>query len=220
MKAIVGLFIFILPLLINSQNVNIGYIVASPVIGTNDINLQINSYCGNVHFLNNYNYTNNNSNFNIDVCYEGTLLLMPTNITSDITLSNANTTGYHEIIVNAYFRIGIIDPVNTCSNVINSYILTFDGPLTQQRFFTLDNNTFGTKKISLYPNPNNGTFSLDLPASTIDIKLEIIDLSGKVIYNNNNYTGSPIEIKYLAKGVYFAKLTQDQTNETLKFIVN
>ncbi len=199
----------------------INSVVFTPIIGTNDIDLSINSQCCQVHNLNNYNYTNNSPNHIIDLCYRDSGLLLPTNITSNIILTNINTTGNQNITLNSYYFF--VQSVTQCSSntVFNPPInLSFIAPLTAPRTFLLSENEFDIKKISLYPNPNNGIFSIDLPTNINKVALSIVDLSGKILYNLNDYSGNQIEIKNFAKGVYFAKITYEDKTEIEKFIIN
>jgi hypothetical protein len=217
-KNIFRILTLLVPFIINGQ-VNVGFIEATPITGTNNLNIRINSYCGNVHYLDNYEYSNNSNDFNVNVCYLNTPLLMPTNINSDLILLNANNSGFQNITINTYYKFGF-EPINTCSNLINIYNLSFEGPLTQSRIFTLNNTIFETKKVSLYPNPNTGTFSVDLPTNVSKAMLSIYDMAGKKILEVNEYSsGENIQLHHLAKGLYLVKVDSDETSETLKFVV-
>ena len=207
------------PFFMNGQ-VFVASIEASPIIGTNDLNIKINSYCSNVHSLDNHEYTNNASDYNVNVCFFNTVLLMPTNITNNIVLLNANNPGTQNITINTYYKHSI-EPVSTCSNLINVYYLSFEGPLTESRIFTLANDTFEQKKVSLYPNPNKGTFSIDLPVKLNNVSLFIYDVTGKKIFEVVNYSsGTPILINDISKGLYFINISTEQTSEILKFVVH
>lgn len=221
-KLVFRILLLLFPFFINGQ-VGIGSITISPIAGTNDIDLSIYSYCSQVHHLNNYEITNNTAETIVNLCYVDTGLLMPTNFTSHITLSNINTTGVQTVTVNAYYNY-TLGPTQPCNaNLISGTptSLTFDAPLTQPRIFTLANNTFELKKISLYPNPNKGTFSIDLPVTMNNVSLHIIDLSGKKIFDVTNYSsGTLISINDIAKGLYLVNVNTDQTSEILKFVVH
>ena len=73
---------------------------------------------------------------------------------------------------------------------------------------------------NLYPNPNNGTFTVELPEYTKDVRIEILNIQGDVIYsdvlvaNRNN-----INISDYAKGIYFVKLISDKTERVEKIII-
>ena len=221
-KLLFRLLLLLFPFYINSQVV-IGSITISPITGTNDIDLSIYSYCSQVHRLNNYEITNNTAETIVNLCYEDTGLLMPTNFTSHITLTNINTTGIQTVTVTAYYNyyLGLTQPCN--ANLISGTptSLTFEAPLTQSRIFTLANDTFEQKKVILYPNPNKGTFSIDLPVKMNNASLHIYDVSGKKIFDVANYSsGTPIQINDISKGLYFINVSTDQTSEILKFVVH
>ena len=82
---------------------HINSVTFSPVAGTNDITVSINSYCVDVHNLDGYVFTNNAPNHTIRLCYRDSGLLIPTTITANILLSNANTTGTQNFTINAYY---------------------------------------------------------------------------------------------------------------------
>jgi hypothetical protein len=221
-KLLFRLLLLLFPFFMNSQ-VGIGSITITPIAGTNDINLSIYSFCSQVHQLNNYEITNNTAETIINLCYVDTGLLMPTNFTSHITLSNINTTGIQTVTVTAYYNY-YLGPTQPCNaNLISGTptSLSFQAPLTQSRIFTLANNTFELNKVSLYPNPNKGIFSIDLPVKMNNALLHIYDVSGKKIFDVANYSsGTPIQINDISKGLYFLNVSTNQNSEILKFVVH
>jgi hypothetical protein len=69
-------------------------------------------------------------------------------------------------------------------------------------------NTFETgNELSVYPNPNTGIFTLD--GNFSDVKLEIINMTGKLIYSNNHVNaGNTVSIEnWLETGMYTLKIT-------------
>ena len=221
-KLLFRMLLLLFPFFMNSQ-VGIGSITISPIAGTNDIDLSIYSFSSQVHHLNNYEITNNTAETIINLCYVDTGLLMQTNFTSHITLSNINTTGIQTVTVTAYYNY-YLGPTQPCNaNLISGTptSLTFQAPLTQPRIFTLANDTFEQKKVSLYPNPNKGTFSIDLPVKMNNVSLFIYDVTGKKIFEVVNYSsGTPILINDISKGLYFINVSTEQTSEILKFVVH
>jgi len=200
----------------------INSVTFSPVPGTTDITVSINSFCCDVHSLVSHDYVNNTPNHTITLCYVDSLLLMNTTITSQISLSNANTTGIQNFTINSFYYLG--GPTGSCSanTVFNTPItLSFDTPLLVPRIFTLANDVFETTKFKLYPNPNDGEFSIDLPEAFGEIQLYIFDLSGKQVYTDFAYhSGNSIALINLSKGLYFAKVVSGQSTEVLKFLID
>jgi hypothetical protein len=80
-------------------------------------------------------------------------------------------------------------------------------------------NLTETIKASLYPNPNNGSFTLayDLNKTESNVQLVITDISGKLVYEKqldvlNNI--APISTVDLQTGIYFVQLI-NSTNKLL-----
>lgn len=223
MKIIIfRILILLVPFLINGQGIFSNELVSatlSPVIGTNDLELNVRSQCTEIHQFNSFNY-NFQANI-VNLCYRNSGLLMTSTINSIIILPNANLSGSQSLIINSYYFFGL--PEGNCnSNLVfdQPITLTFEGPLTQSRIFTLNNAIFETKKVSLYPNPNTGTFSIDLPINVSKAMLSIYDMAGKKILEVNKYSsGENIQLQHLAKGLYLVKVDSDETSETLKFLV-
>jgi subtilisin family serine protease len=72
----------------------------------------------------------------------------------------------------------------------------------------------------LFPNPNNGTFSITLNKQFTDITtFEIFDVFGKSIYKGSSDEHSfNVNILNLTSGMYMIKLSSNSYSETLKFI--
>jgi hypothetical protein len=73
--------------------------------------------------------------------------------------------------------------------------------------------------LAVYPNPANNTISIK-NASSMNIQgLAIVNMSGQIVKQINNYNGAQISVEDLRAGVYFVRvMNQDNTNSTLKFI--
>lgn len=82
-----------------------------------------------------------------------------------------------------------------------------------------------TSELSLYPNPNNGQFSLMIPSEFgLNLDIQILDLTGQLIYSkkylndtslNNNVS---IEHQNLASGIYLLRLSDGLKTSLIKFI--
>lgn len=77
------------------------------------------------------------------------------------------------------------------------------------------NHTF--EKILLYPNPSKNQIFFNTVIDTI----KIFDVNGKLVHKSNDYIpGKELNIDTLATGMYFIKITQKNTSQTLKLIKN
>lgn len=80
-------------------------------------------------------------------------------------------------------------------------------------------------EISLYPNPNNGTFSLRFQSGQkSSVTIKVYDQQGKEVYSevvknfNGEYLG-PLDLSAKWKGNYILKITQDDQTHIKKFII-
>ncbi|MCF8352751.1 MAG: T9SS type A sorting domain-containing protein, partial [Bacteroidales bacterium] len=94
-----------------------------------------------------------------------------------------------------------------------------------------DNSTVEIPKqeieaISIYPNPSNGRFIVELPATKDEVvELAIFNATGTLIHSESIETGSnasqkEIDFSELPKGLYFVSLKGQETNHSSKLILN
>jgi hypothetical protein len=77
------------------------------------------------------------------------------------------------------------------------------------------NNIIG---LNVYPNPNNGTFIVDLNNNTAKT-ITVTDVTGRIVYSIvTNETKQQININNLTNGVYFAKITSEGKTTTVKIV--
>lgn len=77
--------------------------------------------------------------------------------------------------------------------------------------------------LNVYPNPNTGTFTLELNANTdIDGKLYITSVDGKLVYNEfisgNGLITKSINISDLAEGIYYLRVETKTAVKTYKIL--
>ncbi|WP_293872564.1 S8 family serine peptidase [Flavobacterium sp.] len=83
-----------------------------------------------------------------------------------------------------------------------------------------DSDSLKINRAVLYPNPNNGSFSIMLNRSEVkDLAVTVFDVFGKLIYQTKtNQNEFDLNIPNLPTGMYMVKLSSNSINETLKFI--
>ena len=85
------------------------------------------------------------------------------------------------------------------------------------------NDISENNSLNIYPNPNNGEFTINANFNeTQNIKLDIVDMYGRVIYSdnyNNNIVNQNIDVKGFAKGIYYVRLTTDNNSMVKKVII-
>ncbi|MFL2585925.1 MAG: GEVED domain-containing protein [Parvicellaceae bacterium] len=112
----------------------------------------------------------------------------------------------NNIFVNSYFVTGLTESTNydfyvqaNCDNQISNWV----GPFNTT---TLDiSNPTSKKQVQIYPNPNNGLFSI---ISQEEItKIEVYDLIGKVIQNTEVSSNIlNLDLTSEPKGIYFVRV--------------
>ena len=77
-------------------------------------------------------------------------------------------------------------------------------------------------KLSLYPNPNNGSFYLNLPKNKNYENISIFDLNGRIVFTQDiSVQNTDIKLTLsLSKGIYFLQINNQQEIEKLRFIVH
>jgi hypothetical protein len=75
--------------------------------------------------------------------------------------------------------------------------------------------------VSLYPNPTEGTFTIELADFTSSVKIEILNTLGEVVYSN--LLTSPktmLDINEFADGIYLVGLTNGEKTNLIKLSKN
>ncbi|HET6989789.1 MAG TPA: T9SS type A sorting domain-containing protein, partial [Bacteroidia bacterium] len=78
--------------------------------------------------------------------------------------------------------------------------------------------------VSVYPNPNNGIFTLSVNANVGDMKIVITDLQGRVVYssNENNVNAGyvqQIDLQSETAGIYFIQISSNSEQRVDKISV-
>ena len=82
-------------------------------------------------------------------------------------------------------------------------------------FLNVDSHELGG--FTMYPNPTDGILNIISPTK---IEISISDISGKIIYKNNNIINeTTIDLTFLQSGVYFAKIKSDSAEKNQKIII-
>lgn len=107
--------------------------------------------------------------------------------------------------------------VSGCSNATSQNIIV-------EQCAGIEENSF-SKAVTTYPNPNNGKFNITISNANFDqLSISIVDLQGKEVYyemdkNNTAEYSKQIDVKSLAKGIYYIKLVTDADVAIQKLII-
>lgn len=85
----------------------------------------------------------------------------------------------------------------------------------------LATSDFEFQGFTMYPNPNNGSFTIKLTSNSENIKINVHDLRGRAIfeknYSNNGNFNQNINLNDIPSGIYLVTIT-DGTNKSIKRI--
>ncbi len=78
--------------------------------------------------------------------------------------------------------------------------------------------------VNVYPNPNSGEFTVSINANVGDVKMEILDMQGRVVYasaENNVQIGftKQISMNEMPNGIYMLRLTSNDGRRIIKISV-
>jgi len=87
----------------------------------------------------------------------------------------------------------------------------------------LANETFLESTFSIYPNPSKGSFNIEFKDLSSSYSVEVFDVTGKTIYENNFDQSSnlvqTINIQNATSGVYFINIKNDNGIVTKKLVI-
>lgn len=112
------------------------------------------------------------------------------------------------------WAVGPSTTVTSQHATFGSKSLTFSTVLGTEDFTTLD-------KISVFPNPSNGIFSISKNNLTTINKIKVFDTNAKLlkeIATDSNFNNT-IDISELSKGIYFMEISNDADQIVKKIII-
>ena len=101
--------------------------------------------------------------------------------------------------------------VGNCSDTINCQFVNYVG-LNESKIETL---------VTIYPNPNIGVFTVDLGANNQNYSVKIIDITGQIIYTQNQVSKSKllIDLNAVSNGLYFIEVKTSTHKTTKKILI-
>jgi len=135
--------------------------------------------------------------------------------------SNAGTTGSIGFMISGnelapgYYNMSVtgtdngVPPLNTTLNYV-IHILPAN--------ITTGIKTTENKQVSIYPNPNNGSFVIE-PNSTLKQLIQVYDVTGKIVLSQYIIGKTTIDASNLNEGVYSVSITGNQTKINKRLVI-
>jgi len=95
--------------------------------------------------------------------------------------------------------------------------LGFGIPNFETAFSTLDIKLYQLQTLDFYPNPVKGTIFINAPQSAT-VKVKIMDVLGKIIYQNLAHHTKSINLSFLPQGIYLLSLQTETQSKSFKLI--
>lgn len=200
----------------NISDVNLAVNVNHTYIS--DVNIALLSPAG-VNQINVFNRScTSNDNINATFDDQGTAIVCAVTITGNIVPTEALSI-YNGESATGNWLVGIRDLAAADTGSVNSYTLTV---CTQT--FTLATENFGLKDFRLYPNPNNGNFTVAFESNSgNDIKINVHDISGRMIfektYQNNGIFNQNLQLANTQAGVYLVTVLDGEHKTTERIVI-
>jgi len=79
----------------------------------------------------------------------------------------------------------------------------------------------GDKTVNVYPNPNNGVFTIQIPGYRPDtpMQLNIVNIYGQVVYSANDFRGGEVDMSGAIQGMYVLMLNDGARQYKKSFVV-
>ncbi|MCB0803451.1 MAG: T9SS type A sorting domain-containing protein [Flavobacteriales bacterium] len=111
--------------------------------------------------------------------------------------------------------------------VIRGSSFTGDVSIDDVQLYDKSNNVLETANqlngITVYPNPSNGVFNINIPSDSKNLRLEVTDISGKVVQeafiNKASNSIYKLDLSKLSKGIYLMKVSDNNYSKSEKLII-
>ena len=115
------------------------------------------------------------------------------------------TTGFHYTTSNSNLKFHAF--IHGCSQPGNSFKHSNEGE-TEGEVEEVPLENIDVNSITIYPNPNNGQFRVDIEGGAVTASIEVFDFIGKKVFDKTS-SGNKfiIDIIDQARGIYFVKVT-------------
>ena len=119
------------------------------------------------------------------------------------------------------WRVAVSDVTAADSGTFNSFTLTLCQTTTT---YQLSNESFGLSNFKIYPNPNNGNFTVQFDSNSgNDIKVAVHDIRGRQIfdksYANNGLFSENLSLSNVQAGIYLVTVQDGEKKEVKKIVI-
>jgi photosystem II stability/assembly factor-like uncharacterized protein len=136
-----------------------------------------------------------------------------------MTTGEGNETHWHELTIRGFYSnnnlVGQLRlSSDSCGNALSNLVRTDN--------LGVDDDYIVSKFITIYPNPNNGTFYFSLKDTNSKVKAEIYNLSGQKVFEASNFEIQPQNEVHFApqsKGFFLIKINDGENTYNEKIMI-
>ncbi|MEA5260972.1 carboxypeptidase regulatory-like domain-containing protein [Arcicella aquatica] len=113
-------------------------------------------------------------------------------------------------VVNNSGKYSVKISKNGCSNISDyfNFIITAEEP------------KLNIIPVKMYPNPNNGSFWIEVPETLKTWQINVTDVKGSVVFTNKYTDNSKVYVDTaLPTGIYLISITSERKHQVIKFVV-
>ncbi|MEW5677523.1 reprolysin-like metallopeptidase [Flavobacterium enshiense] len=160
----------------------------------------------------------NNDNINATFDDQGSAIVCATTITGNVIPAQA-LSAFNGQNPNGTWTFGVVDSAAQDTGTIVSYALTICSQTV-----TLSTDNFGLENFTIYPNPNNGNFSVQFDSNSgNEIKIGVHDMRGRLVfeksYQNTGTFNQNLQLNNVQSGVYMVTVQDGERKEVKKISV-
>ena len=160
----------------------------------------------------------NNDNINATFDDQGTGIVCATTITGNVTPSTPLSI-FNGLNPNGNWLVAIRDVSTSDSGNVVSYTLTICSQTA-----SLSSDSFGLENFTLYPNPNNGNFTIQFNSNSgNEIKINVHDIRGREIYSksytNDGLFNENLQLSNAQSGIYLVTVQDGSRKEVKKIVI-
>ena len=160
----------------------------------------------------------NNDNINATFDDQGTGIVCATTITGNVTPSTPLSI-FNGLNPNGNWLVAIRDVGTGDSGNVVSYTLTICSQTA-----SLSSDSFGLENFTLYPNPNNGNFTIQFNSNSgNEIKINVHDIRGREIYSksytNDGLFNENLQLSNAQAGIYLVTVQDGSRKEVKKIVI-
>ena len=160
----------------------------------------------------------NNDNINATFDDQGTGIVCATTITGNVTPSTPLSI-FNGLNPNGNWLVAIRDVGTNDSGNVVSYTLTICSQTA-----SLSSDSFGLENFTLYPNPNNGNFTIQFNSNSgNEIKINVHDIRGREIYSksytNDGLFNENLQLSNAQSGIYLVTVQDGSRKEVKKIVI-